>query len=335
MGLSPLPEDIATIPPLIQNSVQARRTAAIDRRAFLKTAAAAGAATWLGGVLQAQAPSDRPSDKPHKILSCNIRTPLEMDEKSGDGWDARKVLCAEVIRSQQADLIGFQECYAVQLDYLKSQLPEFASFSQFIRGPIGSNLNPLNAILYSRNRYEMTSAGGFWLSKTPHIADSVSWDSARPRFANWIDLKDRTTGRAFRFWNTHLDHKGETARREQARVLAEAAGAYPVLPQILTCDLNAPAGSPPVQTLKGAGWIDSYAAVHGAGDPGFTFHAFKGAAYIAKSGEGKIDWIFCRGGARPIAANILRDGRQGRWPSDHYFLSAEVVFQPPAKKDKA
>ena len=304
----------------------------IQRRTFIKRAAAAASLPWLGVSSMAEADeSSKTLSRKHKILACNIRTPLPQDDREGNGWEARKEFCVEVIRAQQADLIGLQECYGIQLDYLKSQLPEFGSFGQAIPGPV---FNPLNAILYSKARYEVITCGGIWLSETPHIAGSISWDSLRPRFANWMDLKDRATGEVFRFWNTHFDHKGEVARREQARVLIEAAQAYPDMPQILTGDLNTDATTPPITVIKDAGWIDSYTAVNGPEDPGFTYHRFLGPKYASLAKTGKIDFIFSYGGVQPIASELILDQRNGRYPSDHYFLSAEVILKPCGKATK-
>ena len=39
---------------------------------------------------------------------------------------------------------------------------------------------------------------------------------------------------------------------------------------------------------------------------------------------GKIDWIFTRGALVPTAAKIIRDAEDGRYPSDHYFISTTL-----------
>ena len=305
----------------------------IPRRSFLQ-----GALASLPFLGRAAAPrrgrssSGRPPEggpRKHRILSCNIRVPLPRDDRAGHGWKDRREVCAQVIASRKPDIIGLQECYGVQLEFLKKRLTGFESFGQAAPGPV---FNPLNAILYSRSRYRLVSAGGFWLSETPHVAGSSSWDSARPRWVNWVDLEDRASGAAFRFWNTHLDHKGAEARKRQARMILEAAAPYGEAPQILTGDLNTGASTLPVRILKDGGWTGTYSAVHGPGDPGFTYHAFKGARYRSKKPKGKIDWIFCRGGFRPAAAEIIKDHPGGVYPSDHYFLSADLVLEPREKK---
>ncbi len=256
-----------------------------------------------------------------KILSCNIRVDVKEDSDTGNGWDDRKGLCLEVIRAQNADLICFQECRAAHYQYLKNGLPEYESFG--LANP-DAVFNPGNAIFFSRARFEIVSAGGFWLSETPHIAGSQSWDSARPRFVNYVDLRERDSGREFRVWNGHLDHIGQVARENQARLIVEGAFALPEdFPQFFTADCNADASNPAVQNVIAGGWIDTWATVNGPDDPGITYHRFMGPGYDGKT-KGKIDFIFSRGPVEVLAAEIIRDSRDGHYPSDHYFLSVEV-----------
>lgn len=263
-----------------------------------------------------------------KILSCNIRRNMPEDEAAGNGWDARKGMCAEVIGAQRADVICLQECGNPRLRDLRSRLPEFDSFG--LANP-NAVFNPANAILFARKRYEMVSAGGFWLSETPHVAGTKSWDSASARFVNWVHLKERDSGLEFRVWNGHLDHIGQVARENQAQLIIQAAEALPEdLPQLLTGDFNADVSNPAIEVLKAGGWLDTYTAVHGPEEPGFTYHAFLGPTFAEERPnarvKGKMDFIFSRGAVKAVAAEIIRDGRDGRYPSDHYFVSAEVTL---------
>ena len=262
-----------------------------------------------------------------KILCCNIRKKLQEDEASGNGWDVRKDFCLEVMHAQSADVICVQECFNVQYKDLVGGLPEFESFG--LSNP-DELFNPGNAIFFARDRFDLVSAGGFWLSETPHIAGSQSWDSARSRFANWVDLKDRESGQEFRVWNTHFDHIGQVAREKQAQRIVEACQAFPAdFPQLFAADCNADAANPAIEVMKAGGWIDTYIEMHGPDDPGFTFHAFLGPKFAERPKEkihGKIDFIFHRGPVKTVAAEIIYDSRDGRYPSDHYFLSAEVML---------
>ncbi len=269
----------------------------------------------------------------HKILSCNIRVPLQEDEKSGNGWNDRKELCGDVIARCNGDVICLQECYGKQLDYLKQRLPEFDSYG--LARP-EKEFIPSNAILYHRGRYELISAGGMWLSETPHIAGSISWDSARPRLANWVHLRDRKSGKELRVWNTHFDHIGQEARREQARVLLEAIKSLEPtrIPQLIVGDLNSTATHPAIKAIRKAGFVDTYGAIHGPEDPGYTAHAFQGVkrATSGKKPGGKIDWIFTPSNVKTLEAEIIRDERDGRYPSDHYFVTAVIELPEKSKK---
>lgn len=261
-----------------------------------------------------------------KILSCNVRVPQPEDEKAGDGWEARRELCGDVIVEQHADIVCLQESRGYQVDELKRRLPAFDITGMTL--PV-REIIPNNAIMYSRDRFELISSGGFWYSEQPHVANSKGWNTASPRHANWARFRDRKSQVQFVVWNTHFDHKGQQAREEQARMLVEASLSFdPIgIPQLLTGDMNANMSNRAIEALKEGGWQDTYAAVHGPKDPGFTYHGFLGERRESKNGK-KIDWIFTRGDVKTLATEILRDGRDGRYPSDHYFLSATLELPP-------
>ncbi|MBI5689861.1 MAG: endonuclease/exonuclease/phosphatase family protein [Verrucomicrobia bacterium] len=304
------------------------------RRRLLQGFAAAAALPTLARVVPAATPAPPPGGRKHTVLTCNIRVALPEDDASGNGWKARRQLCMDVIRAQQPDLVGLQEVLREQMEDLERGLPEFGSFG--FAGPEmdarrdGYHGIAKNPLLYSRKRYDFVSAGGFWLSETPHLPGSLSWESARARHVNWLRLRERATGREFRFLNTHLDHQGQRAREEQMKlILAEAAVYAPEFPQIFTGDFNARASNPVVKLALDAGWTSTYFAAPEPRDEGFTGHAFLGPAYQPKSaasGPKAIDHILTRGPVTTQSWRIIRDSREGRYPSDHYFVAAEVIL---------
>ena len=258
-----------------------------------------------------------------KIMTCNIRTYGADD--GDDHWVHRKNFCAEIIRSRQPDIICFQEMWAEQFTDLKPAFPKFDAYGM-IDEPL--TRHPMNTVFYRKEQFDALSAGGYWLSETPHVTGSKSWDSANVRLANWVRLVDRASGRELRVMNTHLDHVGQVARENQARIICEDAASYPDdYPQVLTGDLNCDAHNAAIGVLKDAGWTDTYGAVHGTEDPGFTYHGFEGPKFAASSKCGKMDWVFMRGGLTATGAEIISDDRRGRFPSDHYFVSADVVLK--------
>ena len=299
-----------------------------SRRGFLSGLGTMLAAPGLCGPLLAAEDDERtlPADA-LRIMNCNIRVALASDCETGNGWESRKELCGETIAACQPDVICFQECKREQLQDLTQYLPHYRSFAQALAEP---PFHPVNGILFAKSRFTMLSGGGFSLSETPHIAGSKSWDSALPRFVNWVFLHDRRSKKSVRIWNTHFDHKGQRAREEAARLIVEASNAYPDdTCQLLSGDLNADASNAAIKSITDGGWIDTYAATHGHTDPGFTFHRFLGPKYgeVKKNPLGKIDWIFSRGPVKTLAAEIIRKGRDGRYPSDHYFVVADVLLQ--------
>lgn len=302
----------------------------MKRRRFLQRIGVAASLPLMGNILSVRAAAAASKSKAgsHRLLSCNVRVDVPTDANTGDNWDKRKDMCADIIEAQKADLIGLQEAQNVHLAYLKKRMPKYDTYAL---SHSVTDFHPINGILFLRDRYELISAGGFWLSEAPHIAVSKSWDSANPRLANWVHLRERRTGREFRYWNTHLDHRGQKAREKGATLIVQSAEVLPAdLPQILTGDMNARANNPAIENFKNGGWVDTYGAVHGPADPGFTAHAFKGREYPANNPDGtprgRIDWIFSRGPVKAIAAAVIRDGRNGHYPSDHFFMSADVTL---------
>ncbi|MEM7034382.1 MAG: endonuclease/exonuclease/phosphatase family protein [Chloroflexota bacterium] len=255
-----------------------------------------------------------------KILSCNIR--FYGADDGENSWAHRKGICAQIIEARQPDIVCFQEMWHPQFIDLQESLPGFASYG-LMQDPAGHN--PLNAIFYRQDAFKLITAGGYWLSKTPHIAGSKSWDSKGIRYANWVRLQDNETETEFRVINTHFDHMGWTARDEQAKLIVAESQAYPSdYRQILVGDLNCDQTSTPIDLLKRGGWQDTFETIHGSDDPGCTYHGFIGPKFEADFG--KIDWIFGRGALHVVDAKIIDDAIDARYPSDHYFVSATLIF---------
>lgn len=310
----------------------------MKRRTFIRALGFGASLPWLGrAALGATNAAVSAKAGAHTILTCNIRVPLPEDEAAGNGWKARRALCLEVIRAQKPDVICLQEVLREPMDDLMRGLPEFASFG--FEGPEmdarkeGYQGIAKNPIFYARERYELVSAGGFWLSETPHLPGSLSWESARARHVNWVRLRERASRRQFRVLSTHLDHQSQRAREEQIKmILAEAALYASEFPQLLAGDFNAGASNPVLKLALEAGWTDSHTAAPGPRDDGNTTHGFLGPKYTPKTEAGRkkgpIDFILTRGPVSTLEWKIIRDGRDGRYPSDHYFLAAKVTFNP-------
>ncbi len=302
------------------------------RRTFIKKAALLSAIPWdglLGGPRRPAPGRMEPESELHRIMTCNIRVDLPEDGEKGFGWQSRKAICAGIIAAHQPDIICLQEVLKGQIEDLKDSFPAFSAFGfegpEMDAHPTGYHGIAKNPILFSNERYELVGGGCYWLSETPLIGGSISWNSARARHANYVRLRDKNTKREFRVVNLHLDHLNQEAREKQIGVVLKESQQYMAdFPQLLTGDFNAGMANPVYRLVKAQGWTDSYTALHGDNEPGYTVHQFKGDRYEKKDRGKKIDFVFSKGVVKPVAAEIIRDHVAGKYPSDHYFVSATV-----------
>lgn len=302
-----------------------------NRRNFLKGLAATAMLPALPGLSGLSAAQQGENMGRHRVLCCNIRVALDEDEAKGVGWSSRRNVCLQIIENQKPDIIALQEVLKVQADDLRRHFPAFQLFG--FDGPemdvrvTGYHGIAKNPIMFSRERYELVSAGCYWLSETPLVAGSMSWETARARHANWVRLEDKQTKRHFRVINLHLDHVSQAAKEGQTKVVLEESAQYTAeFPQLLAGDFNANMENPVYQLVERYGWEDTYTAIHGPKEPGYTVHLFQGENYINKNKGRKIDFIFGKGPVRALATSIIRDNVNGQYPSDHYFVSADVEF---------
>lgn len=263
-----------------------------------------------------------------RVMSFNIRYGTADDGENR--WDQRKEFLVETIHACRPDLLGTQETLGFQRDYLAAHLPEYDSLG--VGRVDGKDEGEMMALFYRNDRFEKLEGGHFWLSETPEVVGSKSWDSSLPRMATWVKLRDRRVENAppLLFLNTHFDHRGPEARLQSARLIrrqVEQIGAGCRV--IVTGDFNAGESSPPYDALFGdvadqaSPLIDSYRAAHPQQqDAEGTFSGFQATA---RTGA-RIDWIGVSRNWHVVAADIDRTQRDGRTPSDHFPVTA--VLRP-------
>ena len=263
--------------------------------------------------------SAQTKDAALRVMSFNIRYGTANDGK--DVWMNRQELVVQTIQTFLPDLLGTQETLPFQASYINEQLPDYA----YIGWSRDDNKDGEQCGIFVRSdRFDLQESGQFWLSETPDEKFSKSWDSSLPRVVTWTRLKDKKSdGHEFLFANTHFDHRGQEARKQSGillrRRLSEMA---PKLPIIVTGDFNCDQGSEPYQELLKENVLrDSFRTVHpNRSDNEGTFHGFSG-----KPGTVRIDWILATQQFRAVEAAIDRTNVDGRYPSDHFPVTA--VFQ--------
>jgi endonuclease/exonuclease/phosphatase family metal-dependent hydrolase len=301
-----------------------------SRRSFLKGISAAALVPVLPAFSKATETPSKTGN--HRILSCNIRVALDEDETKGVGWSARKDICLKIIKDRKPDIISLQEVLKVQADDLRNFFPSYQMIGfdgpEMDPHPTGYFGIAKNPIMFSKDRYELLTAGNYWLSETPLVAGSKSWDTARARHANWVRIKDKKTGKELRIVNLHLDHISAEAKIQQAKMVVDESAQYQAdYTQLLTGDFNTRYDSNVLTSVRTGGWKESYETIHGEKEAGFTGHEFEGDHYTKGPSKGRIDYIWYRGNVKPADAAIIKDAINGKYPSDHFFMQADFIIE--------
>jgi endonuclease/exonuclease/phosphatase family metal-dependent hydrolase len=249
-----------------------------------------------------------------RVMTFNVRYPAK-----GDGqnvWENRRDLLVETVRKYSPDVMGTQELFYEQGQYIVEKLPEYAWFGLSRRG---NHEDEHMGVFYRKERLELLKSGNFWLSEKPDEPGSMSWNVTLPRMVTWAVFKDKETGRSFHFYNTHFPHRREDreARVQSARVLQQRLQALPPNTNvILTGDFNTDAGTEPYNLLTEV-LKDARKSVSSPSGPEGTFHGFSG-----KPGKARIDWILYRGSLQPVSVEAITMNGEGRYPSDHFPVIA-------------
>lgn len=271
------------------------------------------------GMLPAQ------TQHPLTVMSYNIRLDLASD--SLNSWTHRKEKFTSMIRYYAPDIVGLQEAQRHQIAYLEKELPEYGWFG--IGRDDGKEAGEFMAIFYRKDRLDTVKTSTFWCSPTPD-RPGLGWDAMCNRVVTWGKFRDKRTKNVFFHFNTHLDHMGVTARKESARLITSSVDALTKNePVVITGDFNSIPSDEPYQTIISDAsrrrFADSRTISlvphHG---PGGTFTGFNISSYS----EEPIDYIFVSKGTTVLKHATLSDSFNGRFPSDHFAVIAEILFPP-------
>lgn len=263
-----------------------------------------------------------------RVMTFNIRYNTPADGENA--WPHRKEFVLDVIREFRPDFLGLQEALPEQVAFLREALSEYGLLSRSREKD--PNEGEACSVFYLKQRWviDPLEQGTYWLSDTPDEPASITWGNACTRIVTWARFTQIDTGRPLVFINTHFDHRSAGARRASAVMLRDRIAAFPdSAPVVLVGDFNASETDDSMRILRekpaseAAPLVDSYRAVHPSEEKVGTFNGFAGTDTGAK-----IDHIFVRGGAKVIDAAIIRVQRDGRYPSDHFPVTATIRLCP-------
>ena len=264
----------------------------------------------------AQAPAPQPfQNAPLTVMSFNIRYGTANDGENH--WLKRREHLFALLREERADVVGLQEALHGQIEEILQAVPGYAYVG--VGRSDGRQAGEYAAVLYRTARLEVRRSDTFWFSDTPGVVKSTSWGNQIERICTWAYFEDRE-GPSFLFYNVHLDHQSQPSRERSAALLLETIRARdPKAPVVVTGDFNAGEANPAAVAML-AGFRDSFRARQPDAKSAGTFNGFK----IGQTSGEKIDFVFVEPGTEVLDAAIVRTSRDGRYPSDHFPVTARI-----------
>ncbi len=246
-----------------------------------------------------------------KLISSNIRFDNPAD--GANSWSHRRLHLTELLLSHSPDVIATQEGRFDQLKDFEILLKDFIIIDHH-RSWIKERMYP--SFYLRKQAFEVLRSGDLWLSETPQIAGSKSFESAFPRLMTWTEVQLKNSELKFFMVNTHLDHVKRETRLHQVKVLAQEIkkewdGQSSLF---IFGDFNDDPDSPVRQVLTDhfPKLIDSWRIFNATEET--SHHAFQGEC---QNGS-RIDWILVDNQIEVKACIMDKSKPEGHYPSDHF-----------------
>ena len=236
-------------------------------------------------------------------------------------WERRRDSVAETVKRQGPDVVAFQEVWMSQYDDLDERLPGYS----WVARDDGVRHTP---IAYRTDRFDVVESGTFWLSEDDAEPGEAGWDGAHQRLVTHATLRERDKEVAV--FSVHLDHVGERAREEGARMVREKVTELvdTNTPVAVAGDFNCGPGSDAygrmVEESNSRGLVDARKAASGVEGPAVTF---TGLHEDDDEEEQNLDHIFVAEFDVARQATIVpKDESADFRPSDHRPVVADLLY---------
>ncbi len=255
------------------------------------------------------------------ITTFNVRTPCD---KPPFDWASRFPHVKQLLEKYSLPILGLQESRIEQLTDLCSYGKyAFIGVGRQSEGERGDG--EYSAILYDKNVFSVEESGTFWLSETPEVPGSKSWETSYARICTWGCFKELATKRLFYHFNTHLDHRSSLAQQNGLLLILSRMekAVESGIPCFLTGDFNIFPDNEAVAVAKQKlNYANDVSATPVVG-PDYTYHGYKP---LESPHKGPIDYIFTTRDVKVKSVRVLDDLFDGMPPSDHFPVTAEVEF---------
>ena len=249
------------------------------------------------------------------ICSFNIRG-SNMDT-GVNAWSNRKKMVIREFGNYQYDIVCMQEPLTDQIqDFLSIGIYEWLGVS----GQGTPDSDVFTPIFYNKKKLNVLDYGTFWLSETPDVV-SRGWDGKFPRICTWAKFRDIENCRSFYVFNTHLDHVGEVAKLEGARLICRKIKEMTAEEAVfITGDTNSTPEPPPIHTFLSEFSNSREIATEKSGPAG-TAHSY-GKLYPPS----QIDYIFVNEYISVTKAITITKNSDPVYMSDHYPIVITADF---------
>ncbi len=177
-------------------------------------------------------------------------------------------------------------------------------------------------IFYNKQKFKLLDSGNFWLCEKP-TQPQLGWDAACKRVTTWVKLQSKSDKKEFYVINTHLDHVGNTARKESVNLIRnfiEKVSPKGKIP-ILMGDFNSIPSDQPIQSILQFLKDSKTLSVKKPYGPTGTFNDFEWEAPL----KDRIDYVFVNSPITILKYAVLSDSKDKRYPSDHLPVLIKIL----------
>jgi endonuclease/exonuclease/phosphatase family metal-dependent hydrolase len=279
-----------------------------------------GLAGWIGLIAWSAAspggemPPPKNDPATVRVLTWNILMGAEGGPLwKRHGWSVRKPALRAALKAAGPDILCVQEALGGQMRFLEAELPHHRRVG--VGRDDGRSAGEHCAIYFDADRFQELDGGTFWLEE-PTDSPPENTALGPKRICTWVRLRDRSSGRPFRVYNTHL-YLTERARQAAVRgILARVGSGDPSDAILIAGDFNAAPDATSRRLFLAAG-LESGTALAGvpAGQPTYQFYGIR---------LGSLDGLYLGRGWRLMHYQVVDVKPGNTFPSDHFGVMADL-----------
>lgn len=251
------------------------------------------------------------------LISCNIRFSNPADGLHA--WENRRDFLVSTLLQHSPDVISTQEGRYDQLKDLESRLKDYILIDEH-RSWIKERMYP--SIFLKKSKFEIIKSEDLWLSETPDVAGSLSFESTFPRLLTWTKIQPKNSTTNLMIVNTHLDHVRTETRLGQIRVLTQEIKRVWRDECLLAVMGDFNDGPESLVRLE---LIENFPCLK---DAWRNFHQVEQTSHHAFKGEiqngSRIDWIMLQDKIEILSCDMDKSVQNGIYPTDHFPIVCQI-----------